>query len=448
MSSSSLADALREGVRGPVLTDESSLERYSFDFGNMRRHRPRVVVRSQSEQDVVHTLRVARSFGVPVSSRGSGHSAGGQCLCEGIVLAHDGEAGEVRMLEDGRAEATCRSRWKRVERTLAEAGRMFPILTTLLRTSVGGTLSVGGYGVRSFVDGAQVDQVERARLILPDGQAVWCSREENSELFRFALAGFGQIGVLERVVLRTVPNRPIARLQMNRHRNLQAMVDALAWTAEWDGPAPEFFYAEQRAGKLWSIFGTHYETEAAAQASSLPEPLARMERDRVHMVVNAGMLHKGEDEGELFDPSMHRMMGDYCFDLEGLRRFVAFLEAQPSRFWLPQLDLVRVLGLAQMKDGWRWPFDVRAAYGGTQRVYGIGLYYMGPHSDQAGLEAVRQAHRACLEKCLELGGRPYLYGWMELDRDARQALYKQDYTRMRALRQELDPRGLLNPEGL
>ncbi|WNG52560.1 FAD-binding protein [Archangium minus] len=116
------------------------------------------------------------------------------------------------MLEDGRAEATCRSRWKRVERTLAEAGRMFPILTTLLRTSVGGTLSVGGYGVRSFVDGAQVDQVERARLILPDGQAVWCSREENSELFRFALAGFGQIGVLERVVLRTVPTRSSGHL--------------------------------------------------------------------------------------------------------------------------------------------------------------------------------------------------------------------------------------------
>ncbi|QRK06009.1 FAD-binding oxidoreductase [Archangium violaceum] len=448
MSSSSLADALREGVRGPVLTDESSLERYSFDFGNLRRRLPLAVVRSQSEQDVVHTLRVARSFGVPVSSRGAGHSVGGQCLCEGIVLAHDAEAGEVRVLEDGRAEVTCRSRWKRVERTLAGAGRMFPILTNLLRTSVGGTLSVGGYGVRSFVDGAQVDQVERARLILPEGQAVWCSREENPELFRFALAGFGQVGVLERVVLRTLPDRPIARLQMNRHRNWREMVDSLAWTAEWEGPGPELFFAEHRAGKLWSIFGTQFETDAAAQASSLPEPLVRMARERVHMVANVDMLHKGEDEGELFDPAMYRVMGDYCLDLEGLRRFVAFLEEQPSRFWLPNLDLVRLLGLAQPKDGGRWPFDIRAAYGGPQRVYGIGLYYLGPLSDQAGLEAARQAHRACMEKCLELGGRPYLYGWMELDRDARQALYKQDYTRMRALRQELDPRGLLNPESL
>jgi FAD/FMN-containing dehydrogenase len=447
-SSQSLADSLREGVRCPVLTDESALERYSFDFGNMRPRRPQVVVRARCEEDVVHTLRVARAFGVPVSSRGSGHSIGGQCLSEGIVLAHDAEAGEARMLEDGCVEATCRGRWKRVERTLSAAGRMFPLYTNQLRTSVGGTLSVGGYGVRSFVAGAQVDHVERARLILPDGQAVWCSREENAELFRFALAGVGQVGVLERVVLRSLPERSFARLQMNRHRNLREMVDALAWTADWKGPAPELFFAEHKAGKLWSIFGSLHETEAAAQASTHPEPLVRMERERVHMVVKAEMLHKGEDQGEVFDPNTCQVMADYCLDLEGLRRFVAFLEAEPSRFWLPGMDLLRVLGLSQPEDGGRWPFDLRAAFGGTSRVYGIGLYYQCRRSDRAGLEAVRAAHRACLEKCLELGGRPYLYGWMELDRDARQAVYGQDYARMRTLRQELDPRGLLNPEAL
>ena len=49
---------------------------------------------------------------------------------------------------------------------------MASIASQKASTSSGGTLSVGGYGVDSIVRGAQVDQVTRLRLILPDGTAV------------------------------------------------------------------------------------------------------------------------------------------------------------------------------------------------------------------------------------------------------------------------------------
>jgi FAD/FMN-containing dehydrogenase len=447
-SPSSLVDELRGGVGCPVLTERAELERYSYDFGNTRKRLPLAVVRARSEQDVVHTLKVSRALGVPVSVRGAGHSVSGQTLCEGIVLSSDSTAGEAQVLEDGTVEASCRSRWRRVERAMTPKGRTFPVLTSLMQTTLGGTLSTGGYGVRSIGAGAQVDHVERARLILPDGRAVWCSREENPELFRFSLAGFGQVGVLERVVLRTEPDRPFVRLHMNRHRSLQAMLEAIAWTETWTESAPELFFAEYRAGKLWSIFGTYHESAEAAESTPVPEPLARMTRDRVNMVVKPSVLHRGEDVGEVYDPALFRVMGDYCFDLEGMRRFVAFLEAEPARFWTPQLELTRMLAIANPPTGMRWPFDLRTAAPTTPRLYGFGFYYMGRVADAAGLEAAQAAHRACLEKCLELGGRPYLYGRTGLTRETLQSVYGADYARVRALREDLDPQGLLNPEGL
>src|SRR5438067_5593562 len=74
-------DALRSGLRGAILVEHADLEAYSYDYGGHRRATPLVVVRPESEQDVVHTLQVARACNVPVSVRGTGHSCGGQPLC-------------------------------------------------------------------------------------------------------------------------------------------------------------------------------------------------------------------------------------------------------------------------------------------------------------------------------------------------------------------------------
>src|SRR5512140_2151292 len=205
----SLAGALGAGVRQPVLSSREELTPYSFDFGRTVQKMPVAVVKAVCEEDLVHTLRVARERGVPVSVRGAGHSCRAQSLCEGgIVIDNSGGEPHVVVEEDGRVTVTTRTRWGELEAALNLAGRTAPVLTDHMATAVGGTLSVAGYGARSLQYGAHLDQVERLRLILPDGSVRWCSEQENAELFQYALGGFGQVGIIEQVVMRTLPYRP------------------------------------------------------------------------------------------------------------------------------------------------------------------------------------------------------------------------------------------------
>ena len=51
--------------------------------------------------------------------------------------------------------------------------------------------------------------------------------------------------------------------------------------------------------------------------------------------------------------------------------------------------------------------------------------------------------KLCLDKCLELGGRPYLYGWHELDAAKLQQLYGPDFDRFLELKRQIDSNGII-----
>src|SRR5256885_2441936 len=171
---------------------------YCADFGRLIRRVPRAVVRATREQQVVDTLKTARRLGLRVTVRGQGHSCFGQTVTDGVLLSNAADRSVApRLIGDDLAEVSARSRWREVEAFLNRHGRSFAVLADYLDLSVGGTLSVGGYGVDSVVYGAQVDHVDRIRLITPDGAALRCSPLENTDLFAYALGGLGQVGVID-----------------------------------------------------------------------------------------------------------------------------------------------------------------------------------------------------------------------------------------------------------
>ena len=51
----------------------------------------------------------------------------------------------------------------------------------------------------------------------------------------------------------------------------------------------------------------------------------------------------------------------------------------------------------------------------------------------------------CLERCVALAGRPYLYGAHALDRGTASLLYGAGLERLRALKRALDPADLFQP---
>src|SRR5262249_59063403 len=54
--------------------------------------------------------------------------------------------------------------------------------------------------------------IESFSLITADGKSIRCSRDENSELFRLAIGGYGLFGLTETVTVRLVPRQKLRRV--------------------------------------------------------------------------------------------------------------------------------------------------------------------------------------------------------------------------------------------
>jgi glycolate oxidase len=83
--SKAASQALRQRVRGEVLTDERTLTRYATDM-SMYQVRPLAVVVPQDLEDVVAAVHFAGEEGIPVTPRAGGTSTAGSALGRGILL--------------------------------------------------------------------------------------------------------------------------------------------------------------------------------------------------------------------------------------------------------------------------------------------------------------------------------------------------------------------------
>jgi FAD/FMN-containing dehydrogenase len=79
------------------------------------------------------------------------------------------------------------------------------VWTGNLRTTVAGTLSVGGFGDTSSRHGAQIDNVESLKILSLDG--VLHETRGGDPLFEYSLAGRGQLGIIVEASVRTVRRR-------------------------------------------------------------------------------------------------------------------------------------------------------------------------------------------------------------------------------------------------
>jgi FAD/FMN-containing dehydrogenase len=174
--------------------------------------------------DSLDTLRealttTAAGDGV-VAIAGGSHSMGGQQFASGARLLDtrgmNGVLGFDR--EQGLVEVEAGIQWPELVRFLIDeqAGeeRQWGIAqkqTGADRFTIGGSISVNCHG-RGLAMRPIVDDVESLRLVQADGSVITCSREENSELFRLVIGGYGLFGAIHSVTLRLRPRRTLERV--------------------------------------------------------------------------------------------------------------------------------------------------------------------------------------------------------------------------------------------
>lgn len=177
------------------------------------------IVAPSSLEDVRDAVRDAARTGKAVCIAGGRHAMGGQQFADGAVLLDTRKLARVLKVdrESGLVEVEAGIQWPdligQLIRMQEDATRQWGIRqkqTGADRLCLGGALAsnVHGRGLRMK---PIIEDVESFVLVDAEGEARTCSREENPELFRLAIGGYGLFGVIYSVTLRLAPRLKLQR---------------------------------------------------------------------------------------------------------------------------------------------------------------------------------------------------------------------------------------------
>ena len=150
-------------------------------------------------------LKEAASAKRPVAASVARHSMGGQSLPrDGTAITLDG--GEIELDTAGKTYRTAAgNRWSTIIATLDPSGFSPAVMQSNADFGVGSTFCVNAHGW-PVPYGPFGSTVKAVRMVLADGTLLRCSREENPELFRLAMGGYGLFGIIVDLEVEMVPN--------------------------------------------------------------------------------------------------------------------------------------------------------------------------------------------------------------------------------------------------
>src|SRR3954451_24741820 len=185
------------GLRGTaVRPGEEDYDRARSVWNGAHDRYPAVITRCAGVADVIRTVDLARSEGLPLAVRGGGHSIPGfSTVDDGIVLDLSLMKGIQVDPERRRVRAQAGCTWKDLD---AETQQFGLAVTGGLVSSTGiaGFTTGGGIGWLMRAQGLAADNLVSADVVTADGQLVHASADENPDLFWGLRGGGGNFGVV------------------------------------------------------------------------------------------------------------------------------------------------------------------------------------------------------------------------------------------------------------
>src|SRR5437867_2566705 len=186
----------------------------------LNRTRIRELLRPRTRDEFVEIVRSASRQGLPISVSGCRHSMGAQQFATDSLCIDTRSLDRVISFdqESGLIEAEAGIQWPKLIHsyldTQAHREKQWGIAqkqTGADTFTLGGSLSsnVHGRGLRMK---PLISNIESFTMTTADGKTIRCSREENSELFRLAIGGYGIFGLIDTVTLRLVPRQKLRRV--------------------------------------------------------------------------------------------------------------------------------------------------------------------------------------------------------------------------------------------
>jgi cytokinin dehydrogenase len=187
-------DLLRTSLGCPQIDNSPSPS--DEDFGHICQRKSLRTFYPKKPSDVVNIVKYAYENAIPLSCRGEGHTAYGQAQVNNGIVVDMSKFNKIVEIQDHQMTVQAGCLWSEAFKASNAKGLTPKVFTDFPYVSVGGTLSLGGFGGQSCRHGAQVDTVISLNVLTPEGKVCDCSLQNNRELFEACLGGLGQYGII------------------------------------------------------------------------------------------------------------------------------------------------------------------------------------------------------------------------------------------------------------
>src|SRR5438128_1296718 len=186
----------------------------------LNRTRVRELLLARTGDELVEIVRSASRKTLPISVSGCRHSLGGQQFARDSICIDTRSLNRVTSFdrERGLIEAEAGIQWPELIRsylnTQRDSAKQWGIAqkqTGADTFTLGGSLSSNVHG-RGLTMKPLISNIESFTLTNATGKSIRCSRDENQELFRVAIGGYGLFGLVSSVTLQLVPRQKLRRV--------------------------------------------------------------------------------------------------------------------------------------------------------------------------------------------------------------------------------------------
>jgi cytokinin dehydrogenase len=448
----SIVSDLKHLIAGEVSGDEADLVAVSKDFGGAMQKLPQVVVRPQSSMDVAKAVKYAADRGLTISSRASAHSLNGQSLNQDGILLDMRSLNRIHELHADQLwfKADAGATWQQVVDASLPHGVTPPVLTNNFDATLGGTHSAAGLGQSSFRHGSQADNCLGLEVVTATGEIVWCSPEQNSELFNHVLCGFGQFGIMTQVQHRLRRHRSLTRTYFLCYDDLDQLLRD-----------QRSLIQEERVDALLTLFSPC--VLGFTRAGAGIKPLIRWFY-RIQTTLEVDAVSEIDEQAFLSSLNFYRHI--YTEDLTYEQFIQPVVKVpHPVETANPWLDVLLPESAAKgyietALDHIPSFMDFRTTPMGSfsllsrntkmpmfslpqeEMILGFGMY---PTIPKARLQPVLEQLNYLTELGFQKGGKRYLVSWIEFDRLQWQRQFGEYWHTVNEMKLKYDPQGILNP---
>jgi len=177
------------------------------------------VLEPRTVEAVARAVRQSRSEGRPLAVAGGRHAMGGQQFLSGGTLLDMRRLSRVRSFDEARGllEVEAGIQWPDVIRAyLSRPGGMHSPWgirqkqTGADRLTIGGAAAANIHG-RGLTAPPFIGDLESLEIVTAEGEVVRCSRQQQPELFRHVVGGYGLFGVVTAATLRLTARQQVER---------------------------------------------------------------------------------------------------------------------------------------------------------------------------------------------------------------------------------------------